>query len=232
MIQLQLEDKTITLNTYDVEGKTLYKAQDLLRGYGFDYGKTKTTCQNWTRSMELKVVNFTTLKVNGKNGGTYLTKPQIFQLAGYVSYEFQMAVYEAFEQLLLGNTQEASNIAGRVAIDMELVAKADKRWKEYAKWCNVTFKSVHPQYGGNLTRLVVNKALGVSKASNVKGKTDHTLVQKLVEQNHGDAILALFATIDLAEKFLAIPTYQDLLKSHDGKKLAYKQLVEFLTFPS
>lgn len=43
MIVLRLSDKTIELNTYEVDGKQLYKAQDLLYGYGMDKEKVKYT---------------------------------------------------------------------------------------------------------------------------------------------------------------------------------------------
>lgn len=116
IITLVLTNKEITLSTHDVEGSQLYKAQDLLKGYGLDVQKTKDTINNWKRSLESKGVNFTPLNVKGKQGGTYLTKRQILKLAGYVSYEFEDAVYEAFEMLMDGNTEAAVEKALSVAV--------------------------------------------------------------------------------------------------------------------
>jgi hypothetical protein len=115
-ITLVLTNKEITLSTHDVEGSQLYKAQDLLKGYGLDVQKTKDTIQNWKKSIESKGVNFTPLNVKGKHGGTYLTKRQILKLAGYVSYEFEDAVYEAFEMLMDGNGNGAIEKALSVAV--------------------------------------------------------------------------------------------------------------------
>lgn len=115
IITLKLESKEITLTTHDVEGSQLYKAQDLLKGYGLSSDEANDKVRNWKVSQESKAVGFTVLTFKGKYGGTYLTKRQILKLAGYVSYEFEDAVYEAFEMLMDGNTKEAENISKRVA---------------------------------------------------------------------------------------------------------------------
>lgn len=115
IITLKLESKEITLTTHDVEGSQLYKAQDLLKGYGLSSDEANDKVRNWKVSQESKAVGFTVLTFKGKYGGTYLTKRQILKLAGYVSYEFEDAVYEAFEMLVDGNTKEAENISKRVA---------------------------------------------------------------------------------------------------------------------
>lgn len=115
IITLKLESKEITLTTHDVEDQQLFKAQDLLKGYGLDVEQSKNTLRHWKDMMESKVAGFATLTFKGKTGGTYLTKRQILKLAGYVSYEFEDAVYEAFEMLMDGNTKEAENISKRVA---------------------------------------------------------------------------------------------------------------------
>lgn len=96
MIVLRLSDKTIELNTYEVDGKQLYKAQDLLYGYGMDKEKVKYTIKNWVDSLNSKGVNYTPLAVKGKYGGTYLSKRYLLKLAGYVSHKFEDIVYEAF----------------------------------------------------------------------------------------------------------------------------------------
>ena len=124
MIVLKLSDKTIELNTYEVDGKQLYKAQDLLYGYGMDKEKVKYTIKNWVDSLNSKGVNYTPLAVKGKYGGTYLSKRYLLKLAGYVSYKFEDIVYEAFEELSNGEVQKASNIVESVAVSQELIDKA------------------------------------------------------------------------------------------------------------
>lgn len=110
-ITLKLESKTITLNTHEVQGQTLYKAQDLLIGYGLDTTKASKTVDNFKVSMKNKLPEFQVVSKQGKNGGTYLNKRQILKLAGYVSYEFEDAVYEAFEALVNGEVDKALDIA-------------------------------------------------------------------------------------------------------------------------
>lgn len=110
-ITLNLENKTITLNTHEVQGQTLYKAQDLLNGYGMDTDKTNKTVYNWNVSMKNKNPDFQGVSIKGRNGGTYLTKRQILKLAAYVDYEFEDAVFEAFELLSEGKVDEALDVA-------------------------------------------------------------------------------------------------------------------------
>lgn len=111
MITLNIQDKTIILNTHEVEGQTLYKAQDLLNGFGYEAKKTNKTIYNWNVSMKTKHPDFQAVSIQGRNGGTYLTKRQIMKLAGFVDYDFEDAVYEAFENLVEGNVAKAQAIA-------------------------------------------------------------------------------------------------------------------------
>lgn len=124
MIVLKLSDKTIELNTYEVDGKQLYKAQDLLYGYGMDKKKVSNTISNWKISTEGKLLENQVVNLQGKNGGTYLSKRYLLKLAGYVSYKFEDIVYEAFEELSNGEVQKASNIVESVAVSQELIDKA------------------------------------------------------------------------------------------------------------
>ncbi|WOQ15169.1 MICOS complex subunit MIC60 [Aeromonas media] len=116
IITLKLESKEITLTTHNVEDQQLFKAQDLLKGYGLSSDEANDKVRNWKVSQESKAVNFTVLTFKGKYGGTYLTKRQILKLAGYVSYEFEDAVYEAFEMLMDGNGNGAIEKALSVAV--------------------------------------------------------------------------------------------------------------------
>lgn len=124
MIVLKLSDKTIELNTYEIDGKQLYKAQDLLYGYGMDKKKVSNTISNWKISTEGKLLENQVVNLQGKNGGTYLSKRYLLKLAGYVSYKFEDIVYEAFEELSNGEVQKASNIVESVAVSQELIDKA------------------------------------------------------------------------------------------------------------
>lgn len=115
-ITLVLTNKEITLSTHDVEGSQLYKAQDLLKGYGLSSNEANKKMYNFMVSMKTKHPDFRGVSKQGKNGGTYLTKRQILKLAGYVSYEFEDAVYEAFEMLMNGNGNGAIEKSLSVAV--------------------------------------------------------------------------------------------------------------------
>ncbi len=128
-IILTLETTTIVLNTHEVKGQTLYKAQDLLTGYGYDSKKSSDTVRNWLKSIEkkaLRKMNVTVLQ-GGTVQGTYLTQRQIYKLAGYVSYEFEDAVYEAFELLSEGKVEEAVEVVNRVCVHELMFSARPKR---------------------------------------------------------------------------------------------------------
>ncbi len=141
-IKLHVNNTTIELNTHEVNGKTLYKAQDLLKGYGMDSRKANDTIHNWKQTLitkALRTLEKTSVRENpvlgqtledqakakveallvvvrgGKTPGTYLTERQIYKLAGYVDGDFEDAVYEAFEALVHGDTEKALAITGSVA---------------------------------------------------------------------------------------------------------------------
>jgi len=116
IITLKLESKEITLTTHNVEDQQLFKAQDLLKGYGLSSDEANKKMYNFMVSMKTKHPDFRGVSKQGKNGGTYLTKRQILKLAGYVSYEFEDAVYEAFEMLMDGNGNDAIEKALSVAV--------------------------------------------------------------------------------------------------------------------
>ncbi|HDI3264209.1 TPA: hypothetical protein PMC50_002833 [Vibrio cholerae] len=135
-ITLTLNDKTLTIVTREIEGKELYKAQDLLRGYYKNGTQAEKQLWSWKRSIINKTPQnevFSKTPQNGtfnkdellekmgvfgfkgRNGGTYLTRDNLFKLAGFISYEFECAVYKAFGLLVDGKKEEALTIAQTVA---------------------------------------------------------------------------------------------------------------------
>ncbi len=114
MITFNFKDKTVTVNTHSVEGQELYKAQDLLKGYGLEGRKVSDTLADW-KCTESSIWDFPISVKGGTNQGTWLDKKALLSLATYVSKELFSAVIDAFLALLEGNAQEASNIAGNAA---------------------------------------------------------------------------------------------------------------------
>ena len=191
MIKLNIENKVIVINTHNINDKVLYKAQDLLVGYGFDVQKTKDTIQNWKDKVSKKCgVKFTPYSIQrGKQSGTYLNKRNILKLAGYVSYEFEDAVYEAFEELIIGNTEKALDIAASFVVTPELVTQINRQseavnaaiaiWDSKQEkprgprayiciWSHITAKCVT---GGSLES--IKKAHGVTSLADYFIKTKH-----------------------------------------------------------
>lgn len=126
-ITLKLNEITIALHTHEIEGETLYKAQDLLSGYGYDAAKTKATVKDWDAMMTRKSSHHATISIRGRNGGTYLTERQIYKLAAYVDYDFEDVVYEAFRNLVNGNTEQAERLALSVATVHNVMTTRNKK---------------------------------------------------------------------------------------------------------
>ncbi|QJT27548.1 hypothetical protein E4185_16745 [Aeromonas media] len=109
-ITLTLSDKSITLTTHMVEDQQLYKAQDLITGYGYEGKQAQNTISHWLESMKSKILDFRVLSFRGKNGGTYLTEDQVYLLSMYIDTNFMLSVVAAFKALAHGNTKKAETI--------------------------------------------------------------------------------------------------------------------------
>lgn len=120
MIILKLSDKTIELNTYEVDGKQLYKAQDLLYGYGMDRKKVSNTISNWKISMETDSSLSQVVVV--KNGysekrGTYLDKTYILMLAGYISKDVTIIKEDDNAQVIVVKPHRKELCFGEILIE-------------------------------------------------------------------------------------------------------------------
>lgn len=141
MITLTLNNTAITLNTHNVEGVELYKAQDLLKGYGMDSKQASKAISNWTASMKNKLPEFQVVTFQGKQGGTYLTKRNTMKLAGYVDGAFEDAVYEAFELLAEGKVEQAVAVTKSVVeIAIEKAIQNNREGKLMGKQVNKALK--------------------------------------------------------------------------------------------
>lgn len=127
MITLNLENKSITLATHEVQGKTLYKAQDLLNGYCEDKLQAANKLKYWKKSNEELVKN-SLVSIEGSKGGTYLPEELVYALASSISVEFMLAVMTAFKHLVHGNVEAAHKIAvERVTVHPIMSEKRPKR---------------------------------------------------------------------------------------------------------
>lgn len=190
MIILKLEDKTIELNTHDVEGETLYKAQDLLTGYGLTVEQSKQKLKYWTNT---KCKKFTPLKVKGSKGGTYLDERHIIKLAGFIDDEFEDSVYEAFKELVNGNHEKALDVALSVAVPVGLINKEKALREEMNDLIKEKLGGGHNY--SNYSKLAC-KAVSGYIPSELTGKTDSAF-SYIVTQKHVEGAGAYIATLEM-----------------------------------
>lgn len=206
-IELKLEDKVIELNTHEVEGKTLYKAQDLLKGYGMTNEQYNDTIRNWKTYMEKKVtVKFTVTLKKGSNDkrGTYLNKRNLLKLAAYVDKTgaFEDAVYEAFELLTEAKPMEAMKVANSVAISQELIDKANfwfNELKHQIPKCSTFYKL------GHAYPKIIDLACKVSTGYTVKqltGGRNISALNYIIKKNHPECLGAYACTMEMIARQL------------------------------
>lgn len=215
----------------------MFNLKDIEKGWKATGGKGKAL-KHWKESPQFKELDtlseFRICSEKGAKGkseeskGTWANKVAMLEYAGHCSPTFRFAMLQAFKALLEGNDDEARKVAGSVAIDLDVAEKVSKQWKEYITWAYENFAEVNKCYGGNLTRLVVKKATGVSTAKNVQGKVDSDYISKLVAQNDGGAILAVQATLKLISNAMRTKAFKTMMSTRKGKKEAYGALTELL----
>ena len=221
---LKLEGKVIELGLHNTEAGMLYKSQDLLKGgLGYDVIATKRAIDNWSRSEkskdvkitsltedtkdlnskclgeEVKGVNFTTLTLKGKYGGTYLTQEQLFSLAAYVSSDFHKAVFEAFTAAAQGDGKKAVDIATSVAIPPELL----DREKLLRLQMNTLLANEAVGDQRKLTNLITNfnrligKAVSGYAPKELTGDNGKSALEYIVDLGHLEGVGAYLATMEL-----------------------------------
>lgn len=116
MITLIVQEKLIQLHTHSVDGRQLYRAQDLIERSP----RPEYDLSNYMRSKRLKELQvvlreFHVVSIEGRNGGTYMTRRGILRLASKICEMFEAAVYEAFEALTTGELDKAFGVAWQTA---------------------------------------------------------------------------------------------------------------------
>ncbi|HHG3075743.1 TPA: hypothetical protein ACPVXB_005069 [Vibrio parahaemolyticus] len=197
-ITLQLNNKEITVNTRDIEGQELYRAQDLLQSHYENSKDLSTTLKAWVKRLKfqlgvvdsngslllsaeeskIKLTRNGVVNKEGRNGGTYLTRDNLLKLAGYVSYEFEDAVYKAFGLLVEGKTEEARSIAQTVAsfhrenarneyknLSSKITATVDEGLYSFSKYGNlISFRN----FNNLLWKYATNTPLPKPSPSNLR----------------------------------------------------------------
>ncbi|EJO3996033.1 hypothetical protein NRI82_004148 [Vibrio vulnificus] len=223
-LTLKFEDKTVTINTHEIEGQTLYKLNDILKQYNPNDLKSPQDLTKYLSDSQTDFYRFHNIK-GGKYAGSYMNQKGVIWFASKLSFEFEMAVIEAFELLLENKTQEAAQVAHSVVFDSEYAESVKQRWKAFIKWCYSYkgFASVNPAYGANVVRMVMDYALGHCRNASIKGLTTKTVIDKLIDLKHGEAIQAIDAQLGLIRRDLKRPSIQALLSSNKGKQALYHE---------
>ncbi len=204
MITLKVNGKAIELNTHEVDGKTLYKAQDLLKGYGLDVAKTKQKIQDWKESVAKKCGGkFLPHSIQrGNQAGTYLTKRDTLKLAGYVSYEFEDAVYEAFELLADGKVNEAVDVAVSVVVTQAMI---DKEKALRAKMNEmIDLRCDGDKYAHSNFNRLITKCISGYTPNQLKGDKTQSTMSYLTSLNHVSGVGAYLSAMEKVIMGLAV----------------------------
>jgi len=236
MIKFNFKD--VTFEVKEVDG--LYDLNDLRkqalveqqkRGSIDFLIKSKFQVSDWTRSLDQKSKDvYNILAKRGRGATTLANKQGLISYTSWLDDDFRRSLEAAFVAIAEGRDEDARSIVGSSMIDMEMVEKVNERWKKYISWSYKTFSLVNKIYGANMVRMVLESSLGVSAKASIKGKSNDAVIPRLVEQGHGDAILALNATLGLVSRTLKTGVFNEMSKTREGQKMIYKYLKEMLSW--
>lgn len=213
MITLIINGKEVVLNTHDVNGEQLYKAQDLLiNGYNCTKVKAAQHLRNWKTCEQNKLSEIQLVSekdeqnqeltndgrseldgiVNkeGRGGGTYLTKDLLFKLAAYVDKDFYDAVFKAFSLLTEGKVVEAAAVADSVVLDSVLIEKIKARYQQMTTALSVK-ENVDSHMYSNFGKLVCKAATGYTPKQLTAGsRSALDYIDKVCHMGAANAYLA------------------------------------------
>lgn len=185
----------------------------------------------WTRYLtEEDKLQYEIVSTRGRGAKTLANKNGLVAYCAWLNPEFRRAIESAFVAISEGRDEDARAIVGSSMIDMEFVAEVEKKWKNYVSWCYETFSLVNKVYGANMVRMVLESCLGVNAKSSIAGKSDDGVIERLAEQGHGDAILAIYSALGIITRTVNTGMTDQLLKTRDGQKMVYKHFKEMLNW--
>ncbi|PAS39885.1 hypothetical protein CGT68_17840 [Vibrio cholerae] len=212
-LTLKFEDKTVTINTHEIEGQTLYNLNDILKQYNPN-NIDKVT--RYTKHLTpIKESFYLLLVKKGRNGGTYVNQRGVIWFASKLSQDFEMAVIEAFEAAANGDGNRAVDIATSKVITPELLNKL-QFWtpllhKEITVWSN---KNKKGKFGyTQIYNHIINKCVAniytkeLKKSHDVKSMKDY-----LIKQNNVEGLGAYIAMCEMLVPLLQANADYDFLK--------------------
>ena len=78
--------------------------------------------------------------------------------------------------------------------------------------------------------MLIKSVTGASTKNAIKGKVDAGLVDRLVEQNNGAAILAINAALDIVRNAMRTSMFKKMMETREGQKEVYKTLSELFNW--
>ncbi|QKU57457.1 hypothetical protein [Vibrio cholerae] len=213
-LTLKFEDKTVTINTHEIEGQTLYKLNDILKQYNPNKLRNPYELTKYLSEAQNDFYRFQNIK-GGKYAGSYMNQKGVIWFASKLSFEFEMAVIEAFEAAANGDGSRAVDIATSKVITPELLDKL-QFWtpllhKEITMWSNRNKKG---KFGyTQIYNHIINKCVAniytkeLKKSHDVKSMKDY-----LIKQNNVEGLGAYIAMCEMLVPLLQANADYDFLK--------------------
>jgi hypothetical protein len=196
-LTLKLEGKVIELALHKTDAGMLYKAQDLLKG-GLDLTTKQASkkLENWKKKGNYPQGGV--VYMEGRNGGTYFTQDNIFNLAAEVSESFRQAVYEAFTAAAQGDGKAAVDIATSVAIPQELLDREKVLRLQMNTLLDIEAGEDSRKRANlytNFNRLIAKGVSGYTPTELTGG--DVPTFKYIIEKGHKGGVSAYLATMEL-----------------------------------
>ena len=139
--------------------------------------------------------------VTGKGRGskTFAPLKVVYKYAGWVSKDFEDAVYSAFTEISKGNVTEAANIASSVTLTPEIISRYEKLEKALQNTIASTYPE-SPHIHSNFFRVITKAATGYTPKELTGGFG--STVSYIEQRGHLPAMNAYIACLQLTNTLL------------------------------
>ncbi len=214
-LTFKFENTTVTINTHEIEGQTLYKLNDILKQYNPNNLKSPYELTRYLSDSQTAFYRFHNIK-GGRYAGSYMNQKGVIWFASKLSFDFEMAVIEAFEAAANGDGNKAVDIATSKVITPELLNKLNF-WtpllhKEITAWSARNRKG---KFGYTMIyNHIVNKVVtNIYTKELKKSHSISSMKDYLIKQNHVEGLGAYIAMCELLVPLLQANSDYELLKS-------------------
>lgn len=211
-LTVKLNDKLISVEMDD-SGRyclnDIYKASDAsdsykpakFTRYTANTGVSVVNLNNWDSQVPFPEDFDSYVVVTGKGRGskTFAPLKVVYKYAGWVSKDFEDAVYSAFTELSTGNVTEAASIASSITLTPEIIS----RYEKLEKALKNTIASVYPEsphMHSNFFRVITKAATGYTPKELTGGFG--STVSYIEQCGHLPAMSAYIACLQLTNTLL------------------------------